>query len=85
MSDDIENFRSKWFDLLQVIPVFILVTLANVFICGCVGGLVLVQLIASGYNKYLSLGAAILIAGGTHYYIWCNHKIRNFIKIRSQK
>jgi hypothetical protein len=74
------DFRSLSTRLLQVIPALILVVLANAFISICTAGVVLIQLLARGYNKDLSLGAAILIAVGVHVYLVWNHKIRNFIK-----
>lgn len=84
MSDETPDFRCKSTRLLQVIPVFILVTLADIFISCSAAVIVLVQLIASEHNRYLSLGTAILIAVGVHAYLLRSHKIRNFIKLRSQ-
>lgn len=80
MSDETPDFRCLSARLLQVIPALILVVLANVFISCCTAGVVLIQLLARGYNKDLSLGMAILIAVGVHVYLMWNHKIRNFIK-----
>lgn len=75
MSNETSNFRS---------PInrfaLILVVLANVFISCCTASVVLIQLLARGYNKDFSLGMAILIAVGVHAYLVWNHKIRNFIK-----
>jgi len=45
----------------------------------------MLQLLAAGANKYLSLGVALLVAIGCHAYIVFNHKIRNYIKTRSQQ
>jgi len=70
---------------LSVLPVIVLVTLANVFIAFSTAGVVLVQLLAAGINKHLSLGVALLVAIGVHTHIVFYHKIRNFIKTRSQQ
>ena len=80
MSDDTPDFRSLGARLLQIIPALILVVFANVFIAFATAGVVLIQLLAAGYNKHVSLGAALLVAVGVHAYIVWNHKIRDFIK-----
>jgi hypothetical protein len=80
MSDELLDFRSKGNRLLQVIPALILIVLADVFIACSTAGIVLVQLLASGHNKYFSLITAILIAVGVHIYLRHSHKIRKFIK-----
>lgn len=80
MSNETPNFRSPSNRLLQVIPVFILVAFVNVFISCCTAGVVLIQLLASGHNRYLSLGIAILISILVHGYLIWNHIIRNYIK-----
>lgn len=80
MFDGVPDFRSKGNKLLQVIPAFILVTLADVFISCSAGAIVLFQLMSSDRNKYLSLIAALLTAVGVHIYLFKSHKIRNFIK-----
>jgi hypothetical protein len=85
MSDEAPDFRSKGDRLLQIIPAFILTTLADVFITCSTAGIVLVQLIASGHNKYFSLVTAILIAVGVYIYLLHSHKIRKFIKQGAQE
>jgi len=80
MSDETPDFRSKGDRLLQVIPALILTVLADVFIACSTAGVVLVQLLASGHNRYFSLVTAILIAVGVHIYLKHSHKIRKFIK-----
>ena len=66
--------------LLAVIPALMLVALCNVFIAFSTSGLVLLQLLASGVNKHVSIGVSILVAIGVHAYIVLNHKIRDYIK-----
>lgn len=66
--------------LLAVIPAIFLVVLCNVFIAFSTAGVVLIQMLAAGINKHVSLGVAILIAIGVHAYIAWNHKIRDYIK-----
>lgn len=68
--------------LLAVFPAIALMVLANVFICFSVAGVVLMQLLSSGFERYLSLGVAILVAIGVHAYIAFNHKIREYINSR---
>lgn len=80
MPKESPDFRSPSTRILQVIPALILVVLANVFISSCVAGVVLMQLLAGGHDKYLSLGTAVLTAASVHTYIMWNYKIRNFIK-----
>jgi succinate dehydrogenase hydrophobic anchor subunit len=76
--------RNKLFRLFTALPVIILVTLINVFITFTTSGVVLIQLLAGGYNKYLSLGVATLVAIGVHTYIVFNHKIRDYINRQDQ-
>jgi F0F1-type ATP synthase membrane subunit a len=77
---DTPDFRSLGARLLAIIPALILVVFANVLIAFSTAGVVLVQLLAAGYNKHASLGVALLVAIGVHAYIVWNHKIRNYIK-----
>ena len=72
--------KSNLSRLLAVIPAIILITTANVLIGFTTAGVVLLQLLALGTNKYLSLIAAILVAIGVHAYIVFNHKLRAYIK-----
>ena len=65
--------------LLSVIPTAILFVLANVFICFTVSGTVLIELLERGYNKYFSLGAAILTAVGVYTHMYYFHKIRELM------
>ena len=55
-------------------------TFANVFIGMCSAGVVLVQLVANGTNKYTAITIAIVVAIAVHAYIAFNHKLRNYIK-----
>jgi uncharacterized membrane protein len=66
--------------LLAIIPAIFLIALCNVFIAFTTSGVVLIQLLAIGINKHVSLVAAILTAIGIHAYIVWNHKIRDYIK-----
>lgn len=71
--------------ILLVLPIIIMVTIINVFICFCASGVVFMQLITMGTNKYIALGAALLIAVGSHVYLSWNHKLRDFIKSKELK
>jgi len=64
---------------LQSIAAFCLLVLANVLICFSTAGVVMLQLVAAGTNKYLALIIAILVAAACNAYIAFNHKIRQFI------
>ena len=74
------NIKALVLRLLAVIPAILLVVLSNVFITMSTAGVVLIQLVATGHNKQLSLGVAILVAILVHMYLMWNHKIRNYIK-----
>jgi hypothetical protein len=75
---------SKLLQLLAVIPVICMWTLANVIIASTLAGLTFIQLMAvAGWSKQASLGAAILVAVAVFIYIWLQPKIRSFIA-RSQ-
>jgi F0F1-type ATP synthase membrane subunit a len=74
------NVKALVLRLLAVIPAILLVVLSNVFITMSTAGVVLIQLVATGHNKQLSLGVAILVAILVHMYLMWNHKIRNYIK-----
>jgi succinate dehydrogenase hydrophobic anchor subunit len=82
MSDE-PDFRSLGAKLLAIIPAIILVVFTNVFIAFSTAGVVLIQMLAAGCNKHVSLGAALLVAVLVHSYIVWNHKIRDYIKTRS--
>ena len=72
--------RSKLSRFLAVLPAILLLTFANVFIGFSTAGVVLIQLLASGVNKYVALITAIMVAIGVHAYITFNHKLRIYIK-----
>lgn len=77
-----ESERSHINRWLAAIPAILLLTFANVLIGFTVSGVALIQLLASGYNKYFALLVAILVAIAVHLYIIFNHKIRAYIKIQ---
>lgn len=64
---------------LQVIAALCVLTLGMVFICSATSGVVMLQLLAAGCNKYIALGGAVLVAIGCSAFIAFNHKIRDFI------
>lgn len=68
--------------LLAMFPAVTLMVLSNIFICFSVAGVVLMQLLSLGVERYLSLGVACLVAIGVHFYIAFNHKIREYINSR---
>lgn len=71
---------------LQAIAAFALLVIGTVFMCFTVALVVEIELIASGYNIYLSLVLAVLVAIACNAFLVFNHKIRNFISNnRSQK
>jgi putative flippase GtrA len=67
---------------LQSIAAFCFLVLANVLICFSTAGVVMLQLLAAGTNKYLALVIAILVAAACNAYITFSHKIREFIARR---
>lgn len=79
MPEDTPDFRSMGTKLMQGIPVLILNVLVSVFISCSTAGFVLIQLIASGHNRYLSLVLALFLAIAIHFFIRLNHKIQAFI------
>jgi len=79
------DFYDRMARLLSVLPAIILLTITNIFIAFSTAGVVMLQLLAAGFNKHLTLGVAILVAIGVHAYIVFNHKIRDYIKTRSQQ
>jgi len=66
--------------LLWALPVIFFVTIIDILITFSTAGVVLLELLSAGVNKYLSLGVAILIAIGVTVYIRLSHKIRDHIK-----
>lgn len=78
------QIRNKLARLISVLSVVILTTLINVFIAFTTSGVVLIQLLAGGCNKYFSLGVATLVAIGVHIYVVYNHKLRDYIKMHEQ-
>lgn len=71
-------------DALAVIPVIIMLVLANTLIASALAGIVFIQLIAVvGWSKGVSLGAAVLVAVVVHLYIYLQPKIRGYISARS--
>jgi hypothetical protein len=77
--EEVPDFSNRTPRLVLAIVALVSTVLANVFIVLSVSGIVLVQLIASGYNRYVSLFVALLIAISTHMYILHGYKIRNFM------
>ena len=69
---------------LQSIAAFCFLVVGTVFICFTVAFVVEIELIASGVDRYLSLGLAVLVGIACNAFIAFNHKIRKFIN-RSQK
>jgi hypothetical protein len=65
---------------LQAIALACFLAIANVLICFSTAGVVMLELLASGCNKYVALGVAILVAIVCNAYIVFNHKIRDFIR-----
>jgi hypothetical protein len=66
--------------LLRVIPLVVIMTLVNVFICTTMAIVALLEFISISHNKWLSFIVALLIGVGTYTWIAFNHKIRNYIK-----
>jgi len=78
------NLYDKIATALAVIPVIIMVTLANVLIASVMAGMTFIQLVAvAGWSKNVSLGVAILVAIVVHAYIVFQPKIRKYIDTRS--
>lgn len=64
---------------MATLPAILLLVFMNVFIALSSAGIVLIQLLANGYNKYISLGVSILVVFGVHIYIMYSHKLRDYI------
>lgn len=71
---------SNFTKLIAVIPAIVIMTIANVFIGFTVAGVVLLQMMSSGANKYVALLTAIMVALAVNGYIIFNHKLRAYIK-----
>jgi hypothetical protein len=70
---------SKLGKLLAALPAILLMTMMNVFISASTSGVVLIQLLAGGCQKYVALGLAVLGAIITYTWLVFNHKLRNYI------
>jgi hypothetical protein len=68
--------------LLQVIAAVCFLALGSLLICFATSGVIMLQLLAAGVNKYVCLGVAIVVAIGCNMFLIFNHKIRDFIKHR---
>lgn len=68
--------------MLQVIAAVCFLALGSLLIGFATSGVVMLQLLAAGVNKYISLGVAVLVAIGCNVFIIFNHKIRSFINNR---
>lgn len=79
------NSRSRLIKFITTISVFIIILAINTFISFITAATVLTQLLSAGCNKYVSMGAALLIVVGVNRYIVHHHEIWNFInKTRDQ-
>jgi hypothetical protein len=64
----------------MAIPLILMTVLVNVFIATTVGGMVMLQLLAFGYNNYGALVISVVVAILVNVYIFLYGRIRNFIK-----
>lgn len=71
--------NNKFARLLAIVPAMILMTIANVFIEVSVAGVVFLQLISNGTNKYIAITMAALVAIVVYLYIRFNHKIKEYV------
>lgn len=78
------SLYDKIANALAVIPVIILMTLANVLIALVLSIEASVLLVNSGVSKGVSLGVAILVAIAVTAYIRFQPNIRRYIDTRSQ-
>jgi hypothetical protein len=78
----------KLLKLLHTLPAILLTTFTNVFITTATAGVVMIQLLANWSlcqrHHWVALGLAILTAIGVYSWIVFNHKLREYIKARSQ-
>lgn len=72
------GWSNKTHEGLQFAAITCLFTLIDVFISFSTAGVVMLQLLAAGANRYATLALAILIGVGCMLYLRFNHKIRNF-------
>lgn len=68
--------------MLQVLAAVCFLALGSLLICFATSGVIMLQLLASGVNKYVSLVVAIVVAILVNLFLMFNHKIRDFIKNR---
>ena len=54
----------------------------NVLLTSVVSGVVLIESLAAGYNRYLSLALSIFCAVVTCLYIMFNHKIKEYVSVK---
>ena len=66
--------------LLRVLPAIVWWAITNVGIGFTTAGVVLIQMLANNYNKYLSLFVAIMVVIAVYFYIAFNHRLRLYIK-----
>lgn len=66
--------------LLGIFPYIAILVLMNTLITFTISAVVMMQMTYLGYNKYLSLAIALVVAIATYCYIIFNHQIRNKIK-----
>lgn len=67
------------YKLLQALAAVCVLALGMVFICSSTAGVVMIQLLAAGWNKYIALGIGIVTAFFVGGFITFNHKIREWI------
>lgn len=76
------SFPQGLSQLLETLPLIIMITFIEVIICFCVGALLMLELMPGlgRHNPHTVLGIAILSTVITHIWIVFNHKVRAYVK-----
>ena len=81
------SLKANLSKLLATLPAILLMTFLNVFISSATASLVMVQLLVNfevcRAHPWIALVSAILTAVGTLAWIILNHKLREYINVRS--
>lgn len=78
------SFYKRLSQILEILPLILLVTFVEVIIAFATGFLVMIMLLPKlEQHPYIILGISIMIAVIVQVWIIFNHKIRSYIKARS--
>lgn len=74
------SIRNNVVKILSAVPAMVIMVLCNTIIGLTISGLVMIEMLSAGCNKYLSLAVAMVVAIVVHLYVAFNHKLREYIK-----